>query len=64
MHELFPLLIILVVLLVLAFEVWMFVSVIRNRKISDTARVLWIIGMLLIHPIVAVAYYFTDYKKA
>ena len=43
--------------------IWMIVNAITNKHISDTARVLWVIGMLLIHPFVAIAYYFTDYKK-
>jgi hypothetical protein len=50
----------LVVLLVLtlAFEVWMFVDAVQNPRLTDTQRVLWCAGMLLVHPFVAVAYYF------
>ncbi len=48
---------------IVAFEIWMFVSVIRNKGISDSTRVLWILGMLLIHPLVAMFYYVSDYKK-
>jgi hypothetical protein len=54
---------IIVILAIFAFEVWMFINAILNKKITDTAKVLWVIGMLLIHPFVAIAYYFTDYKK-
>jgi hypothetical protein len=57
------LLILLIGLAVLAFEVWMFVNAIQNRKISDEARILWLIGMVLVHPFIAIAYYFTDYQK-
>lgn len=49
---------------VLAFEIIMLVDAIKNPRITTDRRVLWIVGMLLIHPIVAIVYYFTDYKKA
>lgn len=58
------LLVIIILLLILAFEVWMFVSAITNKNIPETSRILWAVGMVLIHPFVAIAYYFTDYKKA
>jgi hypothetical protein len=58
------LVIIIVLLAILAFEIAMFISVICNKHISGKAKALWIIGMLFIHPFVAIAYYFTDYKKA
>lgn len=48
---------------ILVFEIFMLISAITNKHISDTAKVLWVIGMLIIHPIVAIAYYFTDHKK-
>lgn len=53
----------LAVLVVLVFEIAMLVSVIRNKHVTDNARIFWVIGMLLIHPFVAIAYYLTDYKK-
>lgn len=53
-----------IVVLILIFEVLMIISAIKNRAISDEARILWVIGMLLIHPFVAIFYYFTDHKKA
>lgn len=55
--------IIVLLLLILAFEIWMFVSAITNKFITGNAKALWIVGMVLIHPIVAIIYYFTDYKK-
>ncbi len=55
--------IILAALLVFAFEVWMIVDAALNKKISDRAKAWWIIGMLIIHPFVAIAYFFTDYRK-
>jgi hypothetical protein len=56
--------VILLGLAVLTFEVWMFVNVIVNKNIDTTRKILWIIGMLLIHPFVAIGYYFTDYKRS
>lgn len=53
---------IILAVIVFAFEVWMFVDAIKNPKISDTKKLVWCIGMLLIHPFVAVIYYFTDHK--
>jgi hypothetical protein len=53
-----------VLFVVLGFEIAMFISAVTNKHISGNAKVLWIIGMLLVHPFVAIAYYFTDYKKA
>ncbi len=55
--------VILVLAAVLVFEITMFISVIRNTHIPDNTRILWIIGMLLFHPFIAIAYYFTDYTK-
>jgi len=57
------LVVVLCLLLILAFEIWMIINVLMNRAITPNARVLWLIGMLLIHPFVAIVYYFTDYKK-
>ena len=48
---------------ILFFEIMMIVSAVTNKAIEDNTRILWVVGMLLIHPFVAIAYYFTDYKK-
>lgn len=53
----------IVVLLLLAFEVWMLVDAALNKKISDRAKTWWIIGMFLVHPFVAIVYLFTDYRS-
>lgn len=55
--------IIIVVLLIAAFEIWMIVDAALNKKISDKAKVWWIIGMFIIHPFVAIIYFFTDHRK-
>jgi hypothetical protein len=59
----FSILIVVFIAIILAFEIAMFISVMRNEYITGNARILWVLGMLLIHPIVAIAYYFTDYHK-
>lgn len=53
----------IVALAVLAFEIFMVISAVQNDKISTTAKAWWVVGMFLVHPFVAVAYYFTEYKK-
>lgn len=55
---------VVVAALIFAFEVWMIVDAALNKKISDKAKAWWIIGMLVVHPFVAVAYFFTDRRKA
>ncbi|MEO8785411.1 MAG: hypothetical protein ABI221_03935 [Candidatus Saccharimonadales bacterium] len=42
----------------------MLIDAALNKKISDTAKTCWIIGMVLVHPFVAVVYFFTDRHKA
>ncbi len=55
--------IILAALLISAFEIWMIVDVAINKKISDKAKTWWIIGMVIIHPFIALVYFFTDRRK-
>lgn len=54
---------ILLGLAILVFEVLMFVDVIQNKKLTDNERALWAIGMVLVHPIVAIVYYFIARSK-
>jgi hypothetical protein len=63
MTALFSLSLVLFFAAVLAFEIMMLVHVIKNKNISSDRRLLWILGMLFIHPVVAIAYFFTDYKN-
>ena len=64
MSNALPLLLLIVIGLgLLYFEVWMFVHAFRNHSLTDNERILWCIGMLLIHPFVAVAYYILVYSK-
>lgn len=55
--------VVVLAILSLAFEIWMIVDAIHNENISDNAKALWVVGMLLIHPIIAIAYFFTDHRK-
>lgn len=54
---------IIVILAIFVFEVVMFIDAARNKSISTDRRILWLIGMILLHPFVAIAYYFTDHLK-
>jgi len=58
----FPI-IIAVVLLIAVFEIWMIVDAALNKKLSDKAKVWWIIGMFVIHPFVAIVYFFTAHRE-
>lgn len=55
--------IIVVAILILAFEIWMIVDAALNKEVTDKAKTWWIIGMFVIHPFVAIAYFFTDHRK-
>ena len=62
MHLWLPIILVIAILL-FAFETWMIVDVAINKAITDKAKAWWIIGMLIIHPFVAIAYFFTDHRK-
>ena len=52
------------IFVILAFEIYMFVHLIRNDSIDSNTKILWALGMLILHPFVAIIYYFTDYQKS
>lgn len=56
-------LIVLVLAVIFAFEVFMFVDAVRNPRLTDAQRLLWCAGMLLIHPFVAIAYFVLEYQR-
>ena len=58
-------LIILGMLFILAFELWMLVDVLALRKVPTRSRVCWVVGMFLVHPLVALIYFCvrSRYKK-
>jgi hypothetical protein len=49
-------------LIILAFELWMLVDVLALRKIPRQSRLLWVLGMFLIHPVVAMVYLFARHR--
>ncbi len=49
---------VIIAIAVVVFEIIMFVDAIRNPRLTDTEKILWCLGMFLIHPIVAIVYYF------
>ena len=53
----------LILAAILIFEIWMVVDVIQNDGITSDRKILWVVGMFLLHPIVAIAYFFTDRRK-
>ena len=54
---------VIVLAAIVAFEIWMLVDVVQNQNVSSNAKMFWIVGMFLIHPIVAIVYFFTDHQK-
>jgi len=48
---------------ILIFELLMLIHVIRNQFIPTNKKAIWIIGMLLLHPFIAIWYYFSDYRR-
>jgi hypothetical protein len=60
------LLIIIAALLVIAilwFEVAMFLDVLKNKKLSENEKILWVLGMFLLHPVIAIVYYFVAHSR-
>jgi len=55
--------IIVLAILIAAFEIWMIVDVALKKNLSDKAKTWWIIGMIIVHPFVAIFYFFTDRRK-
>ncbi len=50
-------------LAIFVFEVAMFLDMLKNEQIDSNTRLVWAAAMLLVHPFVAIYYYFTEYKK-
>ncbi|GCE45783.1 phospholipase D-like protein [Thermosporothrix hazakensis] len=51
-------------ILLVVFWIWMLVDCLKNRGISDTMKLLWVVLMILFSPIASFVYFFTDRKKA
>jgi hypothetical protein len=54
---------VLLVVAVLWFEVAMFLDVLRNKKLSENEKILWVLGMFLLHPVIAIVYYFVAHSR-
>ena len=59
----FVLILVIAVLALAGFEIWMIVDAIQNRRLSSGEKALWVIGMILLHPIIGIIYYFTARKQ-
>ena len=49
-------------LALLVFEIAMFVDAYKNPKLTANSKLLWMVGMVLVHPFVAIVYWFM-YRK-
>lgn len=56
-------LIVLVLVAIGVFEIWMFVDAIKSPRLTDSRKLLWCAGMLVIHPFVAIAYFVLEYQN-
>lgn len=50
-------------LLLLVFWIWMLVSAIQNRGLTDGEKVAWVIAIVFLHFIGAVLYFFIGHPK-
>lgn len=48
----------------LVFDILMIIDAAGNKNLSTLAKTLWILGIILISPVVAVVYYFTARTKS
>jgi len=53
----------LLIVVVFVFEVFMFLDAFKNPRLTSTERLVWCAAMLLLHPFVAIIYYFAEYPK-
>jgi hypothetical protein len=58
-----PFLFIIVGIAFVVFEILMLIHAITNNRIDNTTKVFWVIGILLIHPFVAIGYYIFEYRR-
>jgi sterol desaturase/sphingolipid hydroxylase (fatty acid hydroxylase superfamily) len=56
--------IILAGLAILAFEVAMFIDMLQNEYLTDRDKIIWAVAMVLVHPFVAIYYYFTARNRS
>ena len=58
---LMPVIFVLIGIFLIIFWVMMFLDVLKNKKINDTNRLIWGIGMLVLPPL-ALLYFFVAYS--
>ena len=51
------------VVMLVIFEIWMLVDLVRNRRLRGSAKILWALGILIFQPVGAIVYYFTARKQ-
>jgi hypothetical protein len=49
---------------IFVFELMMLIDAIKNPRLTTNNRILWIVGMLLVHPFVAIVYYFVERRNS
>lgn len=54
--------IVVVAVTILYFEILMIIDAAKNPKLTTNQRILWVAGMLICHPIIAILYYFLGYS--
>lgn len=63
MGELLLIPFILVCLAVTVFWVWMLVSAIQNKGLTDTEKIIWVLVIIFLHGLGAVLYFFLGHPK-
>ena len=51
------------VLAAIVFWIWMLVSAIQNKGLTDTERIIWVLVVILLHLLGAVLYLFLGHPK-
>lgn len=64
-HPLYLLVLPLIILgiALLIFEIMMIVDALQNPCLNDGEKILWVVGMVLIHPFVGIVYYFMAHSR-
>jgi hypothetical protein len=58
------LLLLFLIPLAMAFWIWMLVHAIRNKGLSDSERIAWVLVIALVHFLGALIYFFAGRQKA
>lgn len=60
--NLLQIIVIILAIPILVFEIAMFVDLIKNKNLTQKQKYIWGASMILLHPFVAIYYYFTARK--